>query len=186
MVKMLQNRNTEICDKCKCLFSYEDEDITKHYGARYEYYRLYSKRIKCPNCGDEKYLGTFEEFYNIYIAEVKRVVDDVTEKISLSQKERALYNPLPMRTLLIDDCIDNETEYNNGGARYKWSIINFAGMINVIDSMLVIKEFVFDERKIGAKAFCDKLRSNDSAFLSNLISQWLDLAPCGPGQNIFF
>ena len=109
---------------------------------------------------------TFEEFYNIYIAEVKRVVDDVTEKISLSQKERALYNPLPMRTLLIDDCIDNETEYNNGGARYKWSIINFAGMINVIDSMLVIKEFVFDERKIGAKAFCDKLRSNDSAFLS--------------------
>ena len=109
---------------------------------------------------------TFEEFYNAYIAEVKSVIDDVTEKISLSQKERALYNPLPMRTLLIDDCIDNETEYNSGGARYKWSIVNFAGMINVIDSMLVIKEFVFEDRKIGAQDFCDKLRQNNECFLA--------------------
>ena len=109
---------------------------------------------------------TFEKFYNAYIAEVKNVVDDVTEKISLSQKERALYNPLPMRTLLIDDCIDKETGYNNGGARYKWSIVNFAGMINVIDSMLVIKKFVFDSCKIGAKDFCNKLRNNDIDFLS--------------------
>ena len=109
---------------------------------------------------------TFEEFYNTYIDEVKSVVNDVTEKIRLSQKERALYNPLPMRTLLIDDCIDRETEYNNGGARYKWSIVNFAGMINVIDSMLVIKEFVFDCCKISAKTFCDKLRQNDECFLS--------------------
>ncbi len=109
---------------------------------------------------------TFEEFYSAYIAELKSVVDDVTEKISLSQKERAMYNPLPMRTLLIDDCIDKETDYNNGGARYKWSIVNFAGMINVIDSMLAIKEFVFDGCKISAKRFCDRLRNNDSDFLS--------------------
>ena len=108
----------------------------------------------------------FKEFYKTYIGEVKSVVDEVTEKISLSQEERALYNPLPMRTLLIDDCIDNETEYNSGGARYNWSIVNFAGMINVIDSMLTIKEFVFDDCKIGAEDFCDKLRCNDSNFLS--------------------
>ena len=42
-----------------------------------------------------------------------------------------------MRTFLIDDCIDTGVEYNNGGARYNWSIINFAGLINVIDSLLV-------------------------------------------------
>lgn len=109
---------------------------------------------------------SFEEFYNTYIAKVKKIVDDVAEKISLSQKDRALYNPLPMRTLLIDDCIDTETEYNNGGARYKWSIVNFAGMINVIDSLLVIKEFVFDDCRITAESFCGKLKHNDTAFLS--------------------
>ena len=92
--------------------------------------------------------NTFEEFYNKYIEEVQNVVDIVTTEISNSQINRAKYNPLPMRTLLVDDCIDNGLDFNNGGARYKWSIINFAGMINVIDSMLVIKKYIFDEKNI--------------------------------------
>lgn len=108
---------------------------------------------------------SFDDFYNAYITEVKAVVDDITEKISLSQKERALYNPVPMRTLLIDDCIDTETEYYHGGARYKWSIINYAGMINVIDSMLVIKDFVFIDKSISADDLCRKLKSNNAEFL---------------------
>lgn len=116
-----------------------------------------------------KYLSaaeSFEDFYEKYINEVRNVVDEVTDKISLSQKERAMYNPLPMRTFLIDDCIDNGTEYNNGGARYKWSIVNLAGMINVIDSMFVIKSFVFDDKKICANDFCERLRKNDKCFLN--------------------
>lgn len=115
-----------------------------------------------------KYLSeseSFEDFYKKYINEVKNVVDDVADKISLSQYERALYNPLPMRTFLIDDCIDSGIEYNNGGARYKWSIVNFAGMINVIDSMLAIKSFVFDEKRMNADDFCERLRQNDNSFL---------------------
>lgn len=116
-----------------------------------------------------KYLSkaeSFEEFYESYINEVNSVVEDVTEKISLSQRDRALYNPLPMRTFLIDDCIDSGTDYNSGGARYKWSIVNFAGMINVIDSMLVIKNFIFDKQKINADDFCERLKQNDECFLS--------------------
>lgn len=62
-----------------------------------------------------------------------------------------------MRTLLIDDCIDKGTEYHNGGARYKWSIVNFAGMINVIDSMLVIRDFVFEEKLCEPEDFIEAL-----------------------------
>lgn len=109
---------------------------------------------------------SFEKFYDFYINEVQAVVDAVTEGICRSQKERAKYNPLPMRTLLIDDCIDNGLDYNNGGARYKWSIINFAGMINVIDSMLAIRDCVFNEKAFTASEFIDRLRSNDLEFLA--------------------
>ena len=56
--------------------------------------------------------------------------------------------PQVMRTLLIDDCIDCEKEYNAGGARYYWSVVNMAGIINVVDSLLVINRLVFaDTRK---------------------------------------
>ncbi|MBQ8525671.1 MAG: hypothetical protein IJ460_02975 [Clostridia bacterium] len=109
---------------------------------------------------------TFEEFYNYYINEVSSVVDTVTTEIGNSQRERAKYNPQPMRTLLIDDCIDSGLDYNNGGARYKWSIINFAGMINVIDSMLVIRDFVFEDRLYNAKKFIELLKDNNMEFLA--------------------
>ncbi|MBQ2942996.1 MAG: hypothetical protein IJD97_12260 [Clostridia bacterium] len=110
---------------------------------------------------------SFEEFYECYIKEVASVVETVTAEINSSQRERAKYNPLPMRTLLIDDCIDLGLEYNNGGARYKWSIINFAGMINVIDSMLVIRDFIFEEKLYDVPLFIELLKTNDKEFLRN-------------------
>ena len=47
----------------------------------------------------------FEDFYDKYIDEVQRVAENIMQKISLSQEERAKFNPLPMRSFLIDDCI---------------------------------------------------------------------------------
>ena len=110
-------------------------------------------------------VNSFEMFYNKYISEVENIVLTVTEEIKKSQKLRAEVNPLPMRTLLIDDCIDSGLDYNNGGARYKWSIINFAGMINVIDSLLVIRDFVFTYKLYTADELINKLADNDKAFL---------------------
>ena len=109
---------------------------------------------------------SFEAFYREYLKNVQAVVDDVAEKISQSQEERALYDPLPMRTLLIDDCIDSETEYNRGGARYRWSIVNIAGTINVVDAMLAIRTFVFDEKRLSAAELCEKLKQGDEDLLA--------------------
>lgn len=109
---------------------------------------------------------TFEEFYESYIEKVNSVVENVTVEISNSQKNRSELNPLPMRTLLIDDCIDNGKDFNDGGARYKWSIINFAGMINVIDSMLVIRDFIFEDKIFNASEFVRLLKANDKEFLN--------------------
>lgn len=112
-----------------------------------------------PNAQD------FEEFYLLYIEDVRQTVETVKEEINRSRKERAKYNPLPMRTLLIDDCIDNGRDFNNGGARYNWSIINFAGMINVIDSLLAVKALIFDRKKYTAKELITLLQNNDKGFL---------------------
>lgn len=109
---------------------------------------------------------TFEEFYESYIAEVKSVIETVVSEISNSQRTRSKFEPLPMRTLLVDDCIDNGKDYNNGGARYKWSIVNFAGMINVIDSMFVIRDFIFLEKRFIPSVFIEFLRTNNTEFLN--------------------
>ncbi len=127
----------------------------------------------------------FEDFYDRFIGAVNETVDIVTKEISNSQEQRALYNPLPMRTLLIDDCIDKGLDYNNGGARYKWSIINFAGMINVIDSMLTIRDLVFKNRVYTAKEFVNKLRNNDRSFLTQVKNHSVHFGDDNPDANNF-
>lgn len=109
---------------------------------------------------------SFEDFYNEYIKAVHNVADDVMCKISLSQKQRAELEPLPMRTFLIDDCIDAGKEYNSGGARYYSSIINFAGMINVIDAMLAVKALIFDEKSLTPEELLKGLENNDDELLA--------------------
>lgn len=110
--------------------------------------------------------NSFEEFYNAYLDAVYEVVKIVTDGISKSEKERSVINPLPMRSLLVDDCIDKGLDFNNSGARYRWSIINIAGIINVIDSLLVIRDTVFDDKTITATKMLELLKNNDSEFLA--------------------
>ena len=107
----------------------------------------------------------FESFYAAFMADTAEVTDTVTREIANSQERRAKLNPLPMRTLLVDDCIDREIEYNAGGARYSWSQISFAGLVNVIDGLLAIRELVFTEKKYTAAEVLEKLSANDADFL---------------------
>lgn len=108
---------------------------------------------------------SFEEFYRKYIAAAEEVMAEVTREIGNSQRERAKLNPLPLRTLMVDDCIDNGLDFNNGGARYQWSIVNIAGMINVIDAMLVIRDLVFTEKVYTPSEMLKLLADNDTGLL---------------------
>ncbi len=108
----------------------------------------------------------FDTFCERYLETVEATVDTVMAAISTSRENRARYNPLPMRTLLIDDCIDKGEEYNAGGARYRWSIINFGGLINVIDALLAIRTLLYERRLYTAEDMIARLRANDEALLS--------------------
>ena len=108
---------------------------------------------------------TFAEFYSNFISDVRTDVEIVLDAISRSQLARAEFSPLPMRTLLVDDCIDKGLDYYNGGARFGWSLVCFAGLINVIDSLLVIRDFLFTDRRYTADEFLDLLKCSDPAFL---------------------
>ncbi len=100
---------------------------------------------------------SFEEFYSVFINECNTQIKTVLDGVSKGQKLRAETRPNPMRTLLIDDCIDKEKDFTNGGARYSWSDINLAGMINVVDSMLVIEHLVFDTEKMSGTELLERM-----------------------------
>jgi len=106
--------------------------------------------------------ASFEEFYSAFLSEYKIETLSVLNAVRDSQKLRAKYRPDPMRTLLIDDCIENGKDFNNGGTRYSWSIVNLAGMINVLDSLLVIDHLVFKNKTLSGKALLAQLDAGET------------------------
>ncbi|MBQ0104876.1 MAG: hypothetical protein KBT47_02435 [Armatimonadetes bacterium] len=89
---------------------------------------------------------TYEEFYDCFIRATKRHILDAVRQCNLDQKLKAEYNPLPIRTLLTEDCIDTATEYCAGGARYNASSFNYSGTSNLINSLYTLKKLGFGQK----------------------------------------
>jgi trans-4-hydroxy-L-proline dehydratase len=89
--------------------------------------------------------------------DVGDVVEEIVDGVNRLQQAKAEFSPQPMRTLLIDDCIDRGVEFNAGGARYNWSVVNVAGLANVADSLAAVREVVFERGEISGGALLSVL-----------------------------
>ena len=110
----------------------------------------------------------FEQFYALFLGDARAVIDETLDSVSRYQQMRAKCRPQPVRSLLIDDCIDKGVDFNAGGARHYWSVINVAGLINVIDSLLAVRKLVYQEKAYSSEKFIDLLEKEDDGFYRHL------------------
>jgi len=103
---------------------------------------------------------TFDHLMALLKQDVSTEIAAMCDRVSRDQESKARWQPQPIRTLLIDDCLDNAMEFNAGGARYNWSVICIAGLPNTYDSLAAIKQVVFDNEEIGAEELLQALRDN--------------------------
>ena len=113
---------------------------------------------------------TFDEFYEKFIIFLRKKQDLQMEHINNYWNERAKACFAPIRTLFIDDCIDNQKGWFQGGARYTYSIHSDTGIPNTIDSLLAIRHLVFEEKCYTPEQFLSLLASEDPEFFAVLRS----------------
>jgi len=113
-------------------------------------------------------VSSFEEFYEGLCAYSCEEIDRHLDRIIGWYEYMAKYLPHPMRTLFTDDCIDKGLDFNGGGARYTWTQSSDSGLINVIDSLLAIRELVFRKKKYAPQEFLDLLAAEDAQFYAEL------------------
>ncbi|MCD6284990.1 MAG: hypothetical protein J7M39_03635 [Anaerolineae bacterium] len=95
---------------------------------------------------------SFEWLLSQFRRDANDVIEEIVAGVNALQQAKARYVPQPMRTLLIDDCVDRGVEFNAGGARYNWSVVNVAGLANVADSLAAVREVVFDRHEMTGVA----------------------------------
>lgn len=111
---------------------------------------------------------TFEDFYEGLCKESEDWTRLHLEKVVTHYLHMAEVLPNPMRTLFTDDCIDKGKDFNAGGARYTWTVSSESGLINVIDSLMAIRELVYEKKQYTPELFLEKLTAEDPELYMHL------------------
>ena len=129
--------------------------------ALYDGYNPITEKQEGPHTGN------FEDFINFddFIHAVKRQIEFMTDSfVAFSNQNLAKRfhhgDPKIPRTFFTRDCVKNRKSFEAGGARYNWSVISYQGIANLIDSLTVIKELVFNENVIDKQLLINALTAN--------------------------
>lgn len=110
--------------------------------------------------GDPANFKSFEDFYAAFEKQVKHFINIKLQGNVTIEKVWATQMPVPFLSLLIDDCIANAKDYNNGGARYNTSYIQGVGLGSVTDNLTAIHKLIFDDRSISFPQMLEATHKN--------------------------
>ena len=103
---------------------------------------------------------TFADVLSITLQNMHTVMRSRCRVATSARKYWHLVDPHPLLSSVLDDCIAKGRDVTDGGAKYAHDEIICAGLPNVIDSLLAMKELCFDRKKYTLDEFLDAVRGN--------------------------
>lgn len=94
--------------------------------------------------GDPGGFHTFDDVMDAFRTQLKYFINVKLKGNNVIERLYAEYMPVPLLSILIDDCVSKAADYNEGGARYNTSYIQGVGIGTVTDSFSAIKHHVFE------------------------------------------
>jgi len=112
------------------------------------------------NCCDEIVSAeSFDDFYTVFERELFSVLDRTVWWYNKFQSARAKDINV-VSTMFFEGSIERALSITQGGAKNAIADIGLMGIVTVIDSLSVIKQFVYDEKTISMSTLLGALRSN--------------------------
>ncbi len=91
----------------------------------------------------------FQSFFDAWAVQQKFIIDQACTLNNFLGEAHQKIRPTPLLSVLQDGTIESATDVLKGGATYNSSGTSNIGLADIIDSLLVIKQLVFDEKKIS-------------------------------------
>ena len=104
--------------------------------------------------------STFEEFYAAFLHNLRAVVLAHIAQRTRSEEQGWRYNPCPLHSATIDDCIDRARDMMEGGARYSASSVSLIGIGTLIDSLFAVRRLVFGDNPMPLRQLREVLAAN--------------------------
>jgi len=103
--------------------------------------------------------NTYEEFYEIFL---KELLSDIETALSYDDK----YNKVRagdinyISSLFFGGCIEKAKSLTQGAGDYAIASPMYLGIPNLIDSLIIVKQFVYDEKIVTIKELAEALKAN--------------------------
>ena len=117
--------------------------------------------------------ATFDDLLEAYGKQLRYFVE---LKIEGNNKIEALFRermPVPFLSVLVDDCIERASDYNDRGPRYPTTYIQGVGLATTVDALAAIREHLYNRRTVRPDDLLRALRSDFEGFetLQELLSE---------------
>ena len=110
--------------------------------------------------GDPKAFTTYERFERAFMDQLEFVTYNACSSANTHQQLRGIFQPHPLRSCLIEGCLEKGRDYRNGGPLYNHGQILAEGIADTGDSLYAIKKLVYDEKKYTITELIDALNAN--------------------------
>ena len=90
----------------------------------------------------------FDAFFNAFERQLRFLIGNAVEYNNMLARVHAEYRPTPFLSALMEGAVASATDVTRGGAMYNSSGTSNIGLSDVVDSLMVIKKMVFEEKKI--------------------------------------
>jgi formate C-acetyltransferase len=113
-----------------------------------------------PNTGSLESFDSFEQVLASFQAQMEYWTDMMISCINKMDTVQQRLKPLPYLSLIMDDCIERGIDVTAGGAVYNHSGPQGVGIGTAADSLSVIKQLVFDEKKVSGAELLKALKAD--------------------------
>jgi len=110
--------------------------------------------------GDPRGFQTYDELVSAFRRQLHYLIDVKVRGNNLIERLYATYMPAPFLSVLIDDCIAEGRDYNNGGPRYNTTYIMGVGPGSCTDALAAIRHHVFDRKDLSMPDLLEALAAN--------------------------
>lgn len=117
------------------------------------------KRISIET-GNPVNFSTYDRFEKAFLDQLEFVTYNSCSSANRYQQMRGLFQPHPLRSCLIEGCLEKGRDYRNGGPLYNHGQILAEGIADTGDSLYAIKKLIYDEKKYTIEELINALKSN--------------------------
>ncbi len=110
--------------------------------------------------GDPRVFGSFDRLFDAFGRQLQHFVDIKIRGNQFIERMYAMHQPAVFLSVLIDDCIENGRDYNDGGPRYNTNYIQCVGIGTITDSLSAVRKHVFDDRVVAMAGVLDAMAAN--------------------------